>query len=59
VLHIEKVHADLYQKALDNMEALEETDYYVCAVCGYTCENGPPDRCPVIGAKSQAFFKVD
>ncbi|MGB9497225.1 MAG: rubrerythrin [Deltaproteobacteria bacterium] len=57
--HVEKVHADLYQKALDNMEALEETDYYVCSVCGYTCENGPPDRCPVCGAKSQAFFKVD
>ncbi|MCK4603765.1 MAG: rubrerythrin family protein [Deltaproteobacteria bacterium] len=56
---VEKVHADLYQKALDNMEALEETDYYVCAVCGYTCENEPPNRCPVCGAKSQAFYKVD
>jgi rubrerythrin len=56
---VEKVHAELYQKALDNMEALEETDYYVCAVCGYTCEKEPPERCPVCGAKSQAFFKVD
>jgi rubrerythrin len=56
---VEKVHADLYQKALDNMVALEETDYYVCAVCGYTSEKEPPGRCPVCGAKSQAFFKVD
>jgi rubrerythrin len=56
---VEKVHADLYRKALDNLEALEETDYYVCAVCGYTCEKEPPGRCPVCGAKSQAFFKVD
>lgn len=56
---VEKVHADLYQKALDKLEALEETDYYVCAVCGYTCENEPPNRCPVCGAKSQAFYKVD
>jgi rubrerythrin len=56
---VEKVHADLYQKALNNMEAIEETDYYVCAVCGYTCEKEPPGRCPVCGAKSQAFFKVD
>jgi rubrerythrin len=56
---VEKVHADLYQKALDKLEALEETDYYVCAVCGYTCEKEPPERCPVCGAKSQAFFKVD
>jgi rubrerythrin len=56
---VEKVHADLYQKALDKLEALEETDYYVCAVCGYTSEKEPPERCPVCGAKSQAFYKVD
>ncbi|MDL1959333.1 MAG: rubrerythrin family protein [Deltaproteobacteria bacterium] len=56
---VEKVHADLYQKALDKLEAIEETDYYVCAVCGYTCEKEPPGRCPVCGAKSQAFYKVD
>jgi len=37
---VEKVHAALYQKASDNLEALEEKDYYVCSVCGYTCENG-------------------
>ena len=56
---VEKVHASLYQKALDNLESLEETDYYVCSVCGYTCENGPPDKCPVCGSASKAFFKVD
>jgi rubrerythrin len=56
---VEKVHASLYQKVLDNLEALEDTDYYVCSVCGYTCENEPPDKCPVCGAKSKAFSKVD
>jgi len=56
---VEKVHAALYQKALDNLEAPEDTDLYVCPVCGYTCENEPPDRCPVCGAKAKAFFKVD
>lgn len=55
---VEKVHAALYQKALDNLDALEEKDYYVCSVCGYTCENEPPDKCPVCGAKSSAFFKT-
>ncbi|UCF94676.1 MAG: rubrerythrin family protein [Desulfobacterales bacterium] len=55
---VEKVHAALYQKALDNLESLEATDYYVCNVCGYTCENEPPDECPVCKAKKQAFFKV-
>ena len=55
---VEKVHADLYQKALDNLHNLEETDYYVCSVCGYTCENEPPDVCPVCNAKANAFFEV-
>ena len=56
---VEKVHAELYQKAIDNVDSLEEADYYVCSVCGMTVENEPPDRCPVCGAKSSAFFKVD
>jgi len=56
---VEKVHAALYQNALSNLEALKETDYYVCSVCGFTCENEPPDSCPVCNAKSKAFFKVD
>jgi rubrerythrin len=56
---VEKVHASLYQKALDNLGNEEETDYYVCSVCGYTCEKEPPETCPVCGAKSKVFFKVD
>lgn len=56
---VEKVHANLYQKALDNLGKLPEVDYYVCSVCGYTCENEPPDRCPVCNAVKKAFFKVD
>jgi rubrerythrin len=55
---VEKVHAALYQKALDNLDKLETVDYYVCDVCGYTCENEAPDVCPVCGAKAKAFFKV-
>jgi rubrerythrin len=56
---VEKVHAELYQKAIDNLDNLEEADYYVCSVCGMTVENEPPDKCPVCGAKASAFFKVD
>ena len=56
---VEKVHAALYQHALDNLENLKEAEYYVCSVCGYTCENEPPDKCPVCNAKASAFFKVD
>ena len=56
---VEQIHAKLYQKALDNLDSLEEADYYVCSVCGMTVENEPPDKCPVCGAKASAFFKVD
>ena len=56
---VEQVHADLYTKALDNLDSLEAVDYYVCNVCGYTCENEAPDECPVCKAKKKAFFKVD
>ena len=56
---VEKVHADLYQKALDNLDKPQDVDYYVCSICGYTCENEAPDSCPVCRAKAKAFFKVD
>jgi rubrerythrin len=56
---VEKVHAELYQKAIDNLDSLDEADYYVCSVCGMTVEHEPPDKCPVCGAKASAFSKVD
>ncbi len=56
---VEQVHANLYQKALDQLDRLEEADYHVCSVCGMTVENEPPDTCPVCRAPASAFFKVD
>ncbi len=56
---VEEVHANLYKDALDNLGASKDADYYVCSVCGYTCENEPPDQCPVCGSKPKAFSKVD
>jgi rubrerythrin len=44
---VEKIHAALYQKAFDNLGSNEETDYYVCGVCGNTVEGAPPDECPI------------
>ncbi len=55
---VEKVHAELYQKALDNLDQLQEVDYFVCSVCGYTAESAAPDNCPVCGANAKAFFQV-
>lgn len=57
---VEKIHAGLYQKALDSLDDPDEVEsYYVCSVCGYTCENEAPDTCPVCNANKKAFFKVD
>ncbi len=56
---VEKVHAALYKNALDNIGKQESVDYYICTVCGYTCENEPPDSCPVCKSKAKAFIKVD
>ena len=56
---VEKVHADLYQKALDNMDNNEDVDYYVCQVCGNTVENEAPDVCPICGAPKSKFEKVE
>ncbi|MFP4655925.1 MAG: rubrerythrin family protein [Methanohalobium sp.] len=56
---VEKIHADLYQKALDNMGSNEDVDYYVCQVCGNTVENEAPDVCPICGAPKSKFEKVE
>lgn len=56
---VEKIHAALYQKALADPSGMTTTDYHVCEVCGFTGEGEAPDKCPVCGAGSKAFFKVD
>lgn len=56
---VEKVHAQLYQKYLEAMEAKKLVDIYVCPVCGYTVEEAPPDNCPVCNAKGKTFKKID
>ena len=56
---VEKVHAELYQKAFDNLGSNQAVDYYVCKVCGNTLEGEPHGPCPVCQAGPVAFFKVD
>ena len=55
---VEKIHAELYQKALNNMGKNEAVDYYVCQVCGNTVENAAPDKCPICGASKPMFIKI-
>ncbi|QLC49337.1 rubrerythrin family protein [Methanolobus zinderi] len=56
---VEKVHARLFEKALEEIGSNSETDYYVCSVCGHTHEGKPEGNCPVCGAPESKFDKVD
>jgi len=56
---VEEIHAGLYQKALDNLGSNEDTDIYVCQVCGNTVEGEAPDKCPICGAPKKMFKKID
>lgn len=56
---VEKIHAGLYKKALDNLGENQEVDYYVCQYCGNTVEGEPPDKCPICGAPKKMFKKID
>jgi rubrerythrin len=56
---VEKIHAELYKKAIENLGKNPEVDYYVCQICGNTVEGEPPDKCSVCGALKKSFKKVE
>ncbi|MGB9838860.1 rubrerythrin family protein [Methanothermobacter sp.] len=56
---VEKIHAELYQNALDNLGRNVEVDYYVCSWCGNTVEGEAPERCPICGAPRKEFRKIE
>lgn len=56
---VEKIHAALYKKAVENLGKNPSVDYHVCQVCGNTVEGEPPDKCPICGADKKMFKKVD
>jgi len=56
---VEKIHAGLYKKALENLGKNPETDYYVCQVCGNTVEGEPPDRCPICKSPKKMFKRIE
>jgi rubrerythrin len=57
---VEKIHASLYGKALQNLDADgEPVTYFVCRVCGNTVENEAPDFCPVCHADKGSFKIID
>ena len=59
---VEMIHESLYKSALETLQSggkLQDKEYYVCDVCGYTAEGEAPDKCPVCGSPKTKFFKVD
>jgi len=59
---VEKVHAELYKKALEKVESgsdLEENKMFVCQVCGFTVEGEAPDVCPICGARHDKFDEIE
>ncbi len=55
-LEAEKVHARLFQEALENLEETEEVFYYLCPVCG-NIEKSVPDKCAICQLPGEKFIK--
>lgn len=61
-LKAEKVHAELYSKALEAVKAGKDIDtdnIYLCPVCGFIAIDDVPDKCPVCGVGKDKFVQVD
>jgi rubrerythrin len=56
---VEKVHARLFQHALENLEAKEVVEIFVCPVCGYTVAGEAPDNCPICNAQKKLFRRIE
>jgi rubrerythrin len=57
----EDVHAQLYKLALDAAEQgkdLDETDFYLCPVCGHIEFGKPVENCPICGALASKYVQV-
>jgi len=52
----EKVHARLYQEALDTLDNKEEVFFYLCPVCG-NIEKSVPGKCSICGVSGDKFIK--
>jgi rubrerythrin len=58
-MDVEEVHAQLYKKALQAVEQgkdLEETNFYLCPICGHIEMGNPPQKCPFCGLKGEDYI---
>lgn len=60
-LEAEKVHAELYRKALEAVREgkdLDEVNIYLCPICGYIELSTAPEKCPVCGVPASKFVQI-
>lgn len=57
----EKVHAALYSKALEAAQAgkdIEESEIWLCPVCGHIELGVPPEHCPICNVKASVYVQI-
>lgn len=60
-IEAEKVHAELYKKALSAAKEgkdIDEIGIYLCPVCGYIELGMPTENCPICGVKPSTFVQI-
>jgi rubrerythrin len=59
---VEKVHEELFSKALGALEDgkdLDDKEIYVCPVCGDTFHGDHPDLCPICATPGSEFMRIE
>jgi rubrerythrin len=60
-MQAEEVHAGIYKRALEAIqkgEDFEETDFYLCPVCGHIEIGSTPESCPICHTPGTSFVQV-
>jgi rubrerythrin len=58
---VEKIHEELYRKALASLETqqpMPEVEYYVCPICGFTHEGPLQGNCPICKTPADKFERI-
>lgn len=61
-MQVEKIHHDLYGKAMASLEKgkdLPERKMFVCRGCGNTVEDEAPEKCPICGSPKSWFMLIE
>ncbi|WP_415398286.1 rubrerythrin family protein [Sulfurimonas sp. CS5] len=60
-MEAEKVHAELYKKALEAVKSgkdIDEVNIYLCPICGHIELGTPPENCPVCGVPASTYVQL-